>query len=360
MASYPIGSEVRARNGIIGRLNQVVVDQHTGEVTDLVVGLRGGTTSVVLPRSVVARWDESGITVNLLMEDLRWQRVYQPTDFAPCDPSLAAVREGEALAWRDRYGAGADSRPAVAGLTPERVAASRPPIGRGTRAFVKGKPVGSLDHVLVDRKTGEITHLILQAGEAGASSVVVPVERVESVQEDGAHLNLSEEEWDVLVRYAPRQDSAVVSEVRSRLAEVGCPLDELDVTAERGVVTLRGPAYDLETKRAADRAARGVEGVVDVEDELTVDTGVAADVMSALAHDPRTSLAHIEVVVNRGTVTLRGVVASEQESRAAEEIAEQVNGVQMVINELEENPNVRDQPEGVFVIHPQQWRVMGQ
>ena len=38
----------------------------------------------------------------------------------------------------------------------------------------------------------------------------------------------------------PREDSALVEEVRDRLAQVGCPLDEIEVTAERGVVTLKG------------------------------------------------------------------------------------------------------------------------
>ncbi|MGI6209272.1 MAG: BON domain-containing protein [Anaerolineae bacterium] len=356
MSTYPLGGEVRARNGIIGRLNQVVIDQHTGNVSDLVVGLRGGDASVVLPRSVVVNWDETGITTNLLMEDLRWHRAYQAADFEPCAPP-PGVGEGKALAWRDRYGVGTYAQPAIAGLAPERTAPSRPAIGRGTPAFVEDQAIGSLDHVLIDRTDGEVSHLVLSTGE---QSVVIPVDRVASVRPEGVYLNLTNQEWERLTRYAPREDSALVEEVRDRLAQVGCPLDEIEVTAERGVVTLKGPVYDLETKRAARMAARQVEGVVDVEEDLTVDTGVAADVMSALAHDPRTNLSNLEVIVNRGTVTLRGVVATAAESRAAEEIAQRVEGAQMVINEIEVDPTAQEPPVGVFVIHPQQWRVRGE
>jgi hypothetical protein len=56
---------------------------------------------------------------------------------------------------------------------------------------------------------------------------------------------------------------------------------------------------------------------------------------TCLQDDPRTRDAGIDVVEEGGTVTLTGTVTSEEVRRAAEEIAQQQEGVLQVINELQ-------------------------
>jgi len=55
---------------------------------------------------------------------------------------------------------------------------------------------------------------------------------------------------------------------------------------------------------------------------------------SALAADPRTKNAVIEVIDDRGVITLQGKVESVKARNAAEGIAAQQGGVATVINEL--------------------------
>jgi len=359
MSEFKIGCDVVANNGRLGRLAQVVIDRHTGEVTDLVVELQGGDVKVVVPRSAVSRYDDQAINVDMLMEDLPKLPIYQAAEFEACEPAQSGRPAGQAVRWLRRYGAQSGGRPAIAAAVKDRLAARWPKvgkaIGRGTRVSLQGKEVTEIDHVLVNGGTGEITHVVLGRTEAGGSWPVVPAEAVESSEEGELSVSLTPGEWQSLAHYAPRPDSAIATEVRERLEAVGVAPGDLDVTVTQGVVEVHGSAYDLETKRAADKAMREIEGVVAVDNRLTVDSGVAAEITAALLRDPRTSLRTIEVIVNHGTVTLQGTVASRAEAEAAEEIARGVEGVHVVINELRVDPEMKSGPDLTLMIHPLQW-----
>jgi osmotically-inducible protein OsmY len=58
-------------------------------------------------------------------------------------------------------------------------------------------------------------------------------------------------------------------------------------------------------------------------------------VEDALSGDPRTQDAAIEVLNENGVVTLGGTVPERETSTAAESIAEQVDGVVSVVNEIQ-------------------------
>lgn len=363
MNAFSIGSEVRTRNGRLGRLAQVVLDRHTGEVSDLVVTLQGDDVQVVLPAALAARSDESGVTLDMDMEDLDSRRVFRSTEFEVCRQPVPGVPQGGALYWLRRYGDVPRSRPALAAAVTRQWARKWPEtrgaVGRGTPVRLGDDSVAAVDHVLVDEETGEITHLVVSPEGEGGTAVVVPADLVAVAHEGELKLDLPPEQWATLTRYAPRPDAAITEEVRGRLAEVGCSVGDLTVAVERGVVSMQGPAYDLDIKRAADDAARGVEGVVGVENYLTIDSAIAAAITSALAKDQRTHLRAIDVSVVRGTVTLQGVVADASESKAAESIARGTPGVQAVMNELEVDSRLRPAPEGLIVFHPSQGRLQG-
>jgi osmotically-inducible protein OsmY len=68
---------------------------------------------------------------------------------------------------------------------------------------------------------------------------------------------------------------------------------------------------------------------------------IAERVTESLANYPQTAQHAIEVIDEDGLVTLRGVVASEEDRTTAEEIASAQGGVMDVVNELK----VREEPE---------------
>jgi osmotically-inducible protein OsmY len=82
--------------------------------------------------------------------------------------------------------------------------------------------------------------------------------------------------------------------------------------------------------------------VIDTENAISADTALFGRITAALADDRRTALVPIEVIVDRGVVTLKGTVPTPAIKEAAAAIARRQTGVVTVINELEirhEEPN---------------------
>lgn len=135
-------------------------------------------------------------------------------------------------------------------------------------------------------------------------------------------------------------------------------LDPFDIgtRVESGEVTLSGSVESQIDKDLAAEIARSVDGVEDVNNELTVepetskakqrasgrsfadrvgDATTTARVKTALLANQSTSGLDIDVDTRGGVVALRGEVRSEQEGDLAERIAANTEGVKRVENQLE-------------------------
>jgi osmotically-inducible protein OsmY len=106
-----------------------------------------------------------------------------------------------------------------------------------------------------------------------------------------------------------------------------------------GIVSLRGSVLSVQARRRAEAEARRINGVLGLDNALDVDSAISARVTAALADDPRTRLAVIDAVSERGLVTISGKVDSVEVREAAEEIAAAQPGVVSVINALEVMPD---------------------
>lgn len=135
-------------------------------------------------------------------------------------------------------------------------------------------------------------------------------------------------------RFRSRAGSALVTELEERLRDATPDFDTAEAAFEEGFLELSGVVPDVASKREAEAAARSTRGVVGVANGLRTDTGIAARVRAALADDHRTDLADINVVSERGIVTLSGKVDTAAVRQAAEEVAEAQKGVIDVINDL--------------------------
>jgi len=114
----------------------------------------------------------------------------------------------------------------------------------------------------------------------------------------------------------------------------------IGVTAEEGVVTLTGNVDSLAKKEAAARAAKRVDGVRSIANDLHVrgahertDTDIARDAMHRLRNSlsvPET----VQAVVCDGYITLDGTVAWLHQRAAAETAVKYVTGVKGVSNDI--------------------------
>lgn len=113
------------------------------------------------------------------------------------------------------------------------------------------------------------------------------------------------------------------------------------VSVSNGMVTLTGTVDNLEAKHAAEQDARNTLGVTWVRNFIRVrpdlvptDQKLERQVREALARDVYVWSDDVAVDVRNGLVTLAGEVNTSYEKKRADEVARSVNGVAMVVNNV--------------------------
>jgi osmotically-inducible protein OsmY len=116
--------------------------------------------------------------------------------------------------------------------------------------------------------------------------------------------------------------------------------NKLQATVDDGVATLRGRVDTLAEKRAAARAALGIEGIDHVNNGLEVATGVLSDqqivtrAVRALGRSPVTDATRIAVGAKNGVVELNGRVDTWYQRGIADHIIAGIPGVRRIENHL--------------------------
>ena len=143
-------------------------------------------------------------------------------------------------------------------------------------------------------------------------------------------------------------DSVLTSKVK--VALIDDPVTkagQINVETYRGVVQLGGFVDDARQKEQATRVARSITGVKEVRNDLRVsspqatpgqaidDGAVTASVKARLVEDPVTKAHQVNVETQKGVVQLSGFVDSTTAKARAGELAQSVDGVAIVRNDLE-------------------------
>lgn len=134
---------------------------------------------------------------------------------------------------------------------------------------------------------------------------------------------------------------------------------EIGVSAVNGVVTLSGFVKSYAEKIAADKAARRVDGVKAIAEEIkvrypsepkTADCEIAKRILDILAWDVTVPNDRIRVKVEHGWVTLTGTVDWFFQSDAARKAAAKIHGVVHITNliEIRERPTAPDIRERIM------------
>ena len=142
-------------------------------------------------------------------------------------------------------------------------------------------------------------------------------------------------------------DTVVLSKVKAALiADPVTKARQIDVEVRRGVVQLNGFVHSAAEKAQATTVTTGVSGVMEVKNNLTVNTAsstageviddsiLTAKVKAALIESDRTKAHEINVETKLGVVHLSGFVNDASAKAAAAEIARSVKGVKDVKNEI--------------------------
>ena len=125
------------------------------------------------------------------------------------------------------------------------------------------------------------------------------------------------------------------------------------VEVKDGQVTLRGEADSDAQKALTTEYAKGVEGVKDVDNEMTVikgpepkhhhhrtigqfidDSSIKAQIKTALLFHHGTSPFSADVSVKRGVVTVSGMAKNEAEKELVTKLIEDIHGVKKINNRM--------------------------
>jgi osmotically-inducible protein OsmY len=121
---------------------------------------------------------------------------------------------------------------------------------------------------------------------------------------------------------------------------------DIAVSADGGVVTLRGTVENFSHRRAAVDDAKKIDGVYEVDDQLKVnligsdrreDDEIRGVSLQALIWDTEVPSDSVDVKVHDGWITLTGEVSYQFESDAAYDDVASLYGVYGVTNEIKVN-----------------------
>lgn len=124
-------------------------------------------------------------------------------------------------------------------------------------------------------------------------------------------------------------------------ADLASPTSRIVVTSYNGVILIAGQTPRAELKSKAEQAARTVQGVRKVHNELQVqqptsllarsnDSLLTTKIKTQMLADSGVPGSRIKVITENGIVYLLGVV-SRQEANAASNVVQSTSGVQKVI-----------------------------
>ncbi|GAB4433923.1 MAG: hypothetical protein OHK0015_23180 [Chloroflexi bacterium OHK40] len=341
-----IGTPVYARNGRFGTLARVVVDPHARRVTHLVVH-QGWllTEDRVIPIERVARAEPDGIYLDAPSIDLQGYPRYREEAFIEPQAEweeIAPYLVADTLFWGGPYpGVAPPVRPATTHTLSSGMPESELILRCGDPIFSNGALVGVLDHVLINTTNGIMTHLVVE--EHGTRRrVIAPAEWIREIQPGSITL----ERWNPyqpgVPAFSAARDAAALAADLNACLRANPAFSAVQVSVDRSVAQLSGNVATIADKAAADAIARATPGVIDTENAISADSALFGRITAALADDQRTALVPIEVIVDRGIVTLKGAVPTPAIRAAAETIARCQPCVVAVINELEirrEEPN---------------------
>lgn len=205
-------------------------------------------------------------------------------------------------------------------------------------AELEWDPALNADHIGVAVNEG----VVLLTGHldtlAEKQAVEKAVQRVAGVKAIAVELDVK------LEPHHHRSDAEIAAAIETAFRwHAAIPEDRIRVKVEKGWVTLTGEVDWHYQRHNAEIVVRPITGVVGLNDNLSVREREASEYVANRIHDALTRYAeeeakNIKVVVERGTATLRGTVATVAEHSAVQAAAWSAPGISRVVNELQVQP----------------------
>ncbi len=185
-----MNAAVHATDGMCGQTVRVIVDPIQEKITHLVVEENDSpTVQRLVPIELVhsARHDE--IEIKCGIEQFKQMDVFRDENFLPSNAAAPSHRF-----W-----------PHVEPETPlsipdhEKIPVGEVALRRGTPVHAVDGWIGQVDELMIDRKDGRITHLVLREGHLwGHKDISIPVAQIEKLDPEAIYLKLAKKDVEQL------------------------------------------------------------------------------------------------------------------------------------------------------------------
>jgi osmotically-inducible protein OsmY len=240
---------------------------------------------------------------------------------------------GESLTLRlSRAELAASMKEAPAGVLLDRKSVVETDLTGGTAAK------GTIHLMAVHPESGELAYLVAHHIRSRQDTFIRGA-YVTQIETGHVGVSLPEASWQTLPHY--HSDGQLQHEIVERLYDLTpfhVDFKGMHICVLDSVLYLTGNISSSLSKDIVEDQAMGVQGVVEIKNELLGDDTLANSLAMVLSHDPRTRDLPIGVYPRLGNVRLSGFVQNELQKAAAEERARHFPGVRSVINTLVVNP----------------------
>ncbi|MBW1783909.1 MAG: PRC-barrel domain-containing protein [Deltaproteobacteria bacterium] len=185
-----LNAHVECSDGRVGRLENIILNPKTERVTFLVV--RGNdlqNTERIVPERLMKEASRDTVHLSATREQFERMKHFIQEEYIPSNIMLYMAEN-----------AGWDmGTPAGVFVEHEAIPAGGIAIHKGAGVFATDGHVGKVDDLLVEKKSGRITHLVLLEGHLwGKKDISVPVNRIDRYEDGNVYLNIDKSEVEAL------------------------------------------------------------------------------------------------------------------------------------------------------------------
>ncbi len=159
-----------------GHVTGLILNPENDELTHLIIKI--ADIERLVPAALIQGATSTAIRLDRAVTSLGDQPPLVETDYVP---SMVDYYNWDEM--KLRY------FPRIFAVQHEKIPSGEKAITRGMAVFAKDGRLGHVDEVLVDPANEHITHLVVREGHLwGAKEVIVGIDRVKSVEDDGIYL----------------------------------------------------------------------------------------------------------------------------------------------------------------------------
>ena len=190
MTDIPLKAKVQCSDSACGKTTNVVLNPVTHKVTHIVMEDKsfGDNRTRMVPAGNIASTTQTQITLSCSKDEVARMKPFITTNFIQESPSGKAYTTGDAYTYphviNDTAYASVDERHVPLGELEVHV---------GMQVEASDGKVGKLDELVLDKDSGDITHIQMREGHLwGAKDVAIPVSAVDFTDEKTVYLNIDQ------------------------------------------------------------------------------------------------------------------------------------------------------------------------